>query len=120
MKNIFGAIVAAVMTVSGAFAGEGPAKVQAPVAKCTTGACESTVMVARSATWRERRNLMVVEPVKVVEVKKVEVVKVAPKVAASCDCCEVAPAAVRSGLLGRVRGRTRTVVGSAVDCVTCK
>ena len=112
MKNIFGAIVAAVMTVSGAFAGEGPAKVQAPVAKCTTGAC--------SATWRERRNLMVVEPVKVVEVKKVEVVKVAPKVAASCDCCEVAPAAVRSGLLGRVRGRTRTVVGSAVDCVTCK
>ena len=54
-----------------------------------------------------------------VEVKKVEVVKVAPKVATSCDCCEAAPAAVRSGLLGRVRGRTRTVVGSAVDCVTC-
>lgn len=65
----------------------------------------ATVEVARKATLSERRafsrNLVVVEPVKVVEVKKVEV-----KAASSCDCCDscnaVATAPRRA--VRRVRG----------------
>ena len=83
MKNFMFTVVA--LLVAGfAYAGEksqAPAKAQAPVAvkgekKASTTECECrTVEVARKATWAERRaysrNLVVVEPVKVVEVKKV-------------------------------------------------
>jgi hypothetical protein len=114
MKNLIVALAVAVFTLT-ATAGE-KAPVQAPVkpvAKaeaCTT--CK-TVEVARKANLRERRNLVVVEKVPVVEVKKVEVVK-----APSCDCAVSCSTAARPArrLLGGVRNRAVEVVG----CATCK
>ena len=119
MKNFILATVAAVVGFVAVQAGEGPAKAQAPAAPAKAqavkgAACEcATVEVARRATLRERRSLVVVEkvPVKVVEVKAVEVKK-----AASCDCCPATTVAPARRLLGR----TRTVVGNDVSCVNCK
>ena len=125
VKNFILAGVVAVFGFVSLQAGDAP-KAQAPVApvkaqavkgaSCCEGQC-ATVEVARRATLRERRNLMVVEkvPVKVVEVKK----------AAPCDCCNGAcvtaskPAVVATPVR-RVFGRTRSAVANVVDCVGCK
>lgn len=117
MKNLIAALALAVFA-SSILAGDAP-KAQAP-AKAEAKACEcKTVEVARKATLRERRNLLVVEKVPVVEVKKVEVKKVeVKKVEAKADCCATCtPAAAPARrLLGGLRNRTATVV----ECATCK
>jgi len=115
MKNIAAALVLALFATV-AVAGDAP-KAQAPVkpvAKAEAKAtCEcKTVEVARKATLRERRNLVVVEKVPVVEVKKVEVKKVEVK----ADCCSTCSPAPTRRLLGGLRHRTATVV----ECVSCK
>lgn len=118
MKNFILAVVACVVGFASLQAGDAP-KAQAPAAPAKVQAvkCEgtcATVEVARRATLRERRNLVVVEkvPVKVVEVKKV----------ASCDCCNAvsSKASVVVTPVRRAFGRTRTAVSNAVDCVNCK
>ena len=112
MKNLIAALTLAVFA-SSILAGDAP-KAQAP-AKAEAKACEcKTVEVARKATLRERRNLLVVEKVPVVEVKKVEVKKVEAK-ADCCATCTPAAAPARR-LLGGLRNRTATVV----ECATCK
>ena len=112
MKNLIAALALAVFA-SSILAGDAP-KAQAP-AKAEAKACEcKTVEVARKATLRERRNLLVVEKVPVVEVKKVEVKKVEAK-ADCCATCTPAAAPARR-LLGGLRNRTATVV----ECATCK
>lgn len=109
MKNLIVAFAFAVFA-SSVVAGDAP-KAQAPVkpvAKAEAKACEcKTVEVARKATLRERRNLVVVEKVPVVEVKKVEV---------KADCCSTCSPAPTRRLLGGLRHRTATVV----ECVSCK
>jgi hypothetical protein len=110
MKNLIAALALAVFA-SSILAGDAP-KAQAPakpVAKAEVKACEcKTVEVARKASLRERRNLVVVEKVPVVEVKKVEV---------KADCCATcAPAATSRRLLGGLRNRTVAVA----ECASCK
>jgi hypothetical protein len=112
MKN-FIATVAFVFAATTVFAGEGPAKVQAPatVAKAAPKSeCSNctTATVYQPLTRREKVRLNLVKPVEVktVEVKAVEVKKVEPvKAAAPCDCCNGSCNAVagRTGLLGRLR-----------------
>ena len=112
MKNLIAALALAVFA-SSILAGDAP-KAQAP-AKAEAKACEcKTVEVARKATLRERRNLLVVEKVPVVEVKKVEVKKVEVK----ADCCAtcVPAAAPARRLLGGLRNRTVAVA----ECASCK
>ena len=114
MKNIAAALVL-VLFATVAVAGDAP-KAQAPVkpvAKAEAKAtCEcKTVEVARKATLRERRNLVVVEKVPVVEVKKVEVKK-----EVKADCCSTCSPAPARRLLGGLRNRTVAVV----ECASCK
>jgi hypothetical protein len=111
MKN-FVFTVAALLIAGFAYAGEKsqtPAKAQTPEVvktekKAATAACEcQTVEVARKATWAERRaysrNLVVVEPVKVVEVKKVE-----SKSCSTCESCDTGVLTTTRRAARRVRG----------------
>jgi len=115
MKNLIAALALAVFA-SSILAGDAPKAQEAvkPVAKAEAKACEcKTVEVARKATLRERRNLVVVEKVPVVEVKKVEVKKVEVK----ADCCATcASVATPRRLLGGLRNRTVAVA----QCTSCK
>jgi len=107
MKNFIAAI-AFVFAATTVFAGEGPAKAQAPatVAKAAAkGECSNcnASTVYQPLTRREKVRLNLVKPV---EVKAVEVKKVEPvKTAAPCDCCNGSCNAVagKTGLLGRLR-----------------
>jgi translation initiation factor 1 (eIF-1/SUI1) len=112
MKNLIAAL-ALVVFATASFAGDAPQAPAKPVAKAESKACEcKTVEVARKASLRERRNLVVVEKVPVVEVKKVEVKK---EVKADC-CTSCTTAAPARRLLGGLRNRTAAVV----ECASCK
>lgn len=118
MKNLFLALAIAILGTT-VYAGEksqAPAPVAAkPAAKaaeCAT-CTPKTVNVVRRATLAERRSLVVVEPVQVVEVKA------AP---AACTCAPAAATPVAT-VTGRVRGRllgARNRVASVVECAGCK
>ena len=117
MKNLIAAL-ALVVFATASFAGDAPQAPAKPVAKAESKACEcKTVEVARKASLRERRNLVVVEKVPVVEVKKVEVKKVEVKKEVKADCCtSCTTAAPARRLLGGLRNRTAAVV----ECASCK
>lgn len=104
----------AVLAMSFTFANAGDAPKQAPAPAKAAADCKGeckTVVVARPATLRERRSLVVLQPVTVQEVKKVEVKKTEVK-KSDCDCGSTCTTA-RKPLLGR---RVRTV--AVADC--CK
>jgi hypothetical protein len=116
----FIALAAFVLSAAFANAGDAP-KTQAPAAKpeAKVTKTESTVLVARPATLRERRHLVVVEPVKVVETKKTVEVKTVEVKKECCECSTCGTAGGRRLLNGRLRARTVAVVDTAC-CANCK
>jgi hypothetical protein len=110
MKNLFLALAIAILGTT-VYAGQGPAKAQAPAAvkpaekaeakavpakgTCDCNGTCDTMEVARRANFRERRSLFVVEQVPVTKTSLVPVVR-----------------PVR-----RVRG---VVVGGVANCANCK